>query len=136
MLGIPPTEFMLYYAGGLVLLVIVLFWRRPRRGMRLRFGSGRRATDYKNMVLKGRLPPDIAPPRMNNGERMVNVIFNFNGESWDAYEVFGLPAGSGLATVDVAYRETLERVEESSRPFIHAAYKAIQENLGNRRASG
>ena len=135
MLGIPPTEFLLYYAGGLFVLILVLFWRRPRGGMRLRFGTGRRSTDYKNMMLRGRLSPDMVPPRMRDGERNINVIFNFNGESWDAYEVFGLPAGSGLSTVEVAYHECLERVDESSRPFLHAAFKAIQESLSGRRIS-
>lgn len=173
---IPPLEFMLYYAGGFLLFVLVLFWRRPRRGMRLRMGAGRRSTDYRGQALKGRLGPDVMPARDGRGsgggsggfsgvgsgaashgggygtgggagggggfgsggggERSVNVIFNFNGESWDAFEVFGLPAGSGMATVEAAYKEALERADDRSRAFLDAAFKAIRESQPERRASG
>jgi len=128
---------MLYYAGGLLLLILVLFWRRPRKGMRLRLGQGRRSTDYRTQALKGRLGPDVMPPRMNvnaqGGERSINVIFNFNGESWDAFEVFGLPAGSGMATVEAAFKEAMGRADETSRVFLQAAFKAIEENSRERR---
>jgi hypothetical protein len=126
---------LLYYAGGFLLLIAVLFFRRPRRGMRLRLGGGRRSTDYKAQSLRGKISPDKAMPRVSD-ERTINVIFNFNGESWDAYEVFGLPAGSGMAVVETAYRESLARVEESSRAFLHAAYKAIADDQSGNRRSG
>ncbi len=126
----------MYYAAGLITLVLVLFWRRPRKGMRLKF-SGRK-TNYKKMELEGKMPLDFAPPRdvapsSAPGEaRSLNVVFNYNGHSWDAYEVLGLPAGSGLPVVEAAYRESLERVDESSRGFMEAAFKAI---VANRRSA-
>ncbi len=61
-----------------------------------------------------------------SGERSINVVFNYNGHSWDAYEVLGVPAGSSFAVVEAAYREGMARVESSSKPFIEAAFKAIQ----------
>lgn len=134
-MGIPPTEFWLYYAGGFALLIGVLFFRRPRRGMRLRMG-GRRSTDYKGQTLRGKISPDMAMPRGGGDERTINVIFSFNGETWDAYEVFGLPAGSGMPVVEAAYRESLERVEESSRAFLHAAFRAIEVSQSGSRKSG
>lgn len=128
---------MLYYAGGFAMVVLLLFWRRPRRGMRLRMGHGRRSTDYRSQALKGRLDPDITPGQTTGrGERSINVIFNFNGESWDAFEVFGLPAGSSLTTVEAAFQEALERTDENSRAFLKAAFKAIQDSHSDRRASG
>lgn len=138
-MGIQPTEFLMYYAAGLITLVLVLFWRRPRKGMRLKL-SGRK-TNYKKMELDGRMPLDFAQPRdvasaastMAVGEaRSLNVVFNYNGHSWDAYEVLGLPAGSSLPVVEAAYRESLERVEDSSRAFMEAAFKAI---VANRRSA-
>lgn len=65
--------------------------------------------------------PDIA-----GGSRDLNVIFNFNGHSWDAYEVLGLPAGSSPDQVETAYRMALEKVDESSKEFIHTAFRAIK----------
>lgn len=133
-MSIPPTEFWFYYAGGFLLLIALLFLRRPRRGMRLRLGGGRTATNYKAQALRGKISPDMAPPR-TDGERSINVIFTFNGETWDAYEVFGIPAGSSLAVVEAAYKESLERVEEVSRPFLHAAFKAISDSVSASRKS-
>ncbi len=54
------------------------------------------------------------------------MIFNFNGESWDAYEVLGLPAGSSLESVERAFEESLQRVDNGARPFMEAAYFAIK----------
>lgn len=133
---IPPTEFLIYYAGGFLLLIGVLFFRRPRRGMRLRLGGGRGSTNYKAQSLRGKITPDMAQPRMSSdGERSINVIFAFNGETWDAYEVFGIPAGSSMEVVEAAYRESLEQVEETSRPFLHAAFKAITDSVSTGRKS-
>ena len=132
-MGIPPIEFLMYYAGGLLLLILLLFWRRPSKGMRLKL-TGRK-TNYKKMELEGKMPLDFATPRgvsptspSDGDARSLNVVFNYNGHSWDAYEVLGLPAGSGMPVVEAAYRESLERVDESSRGFMEAAYKAIAAN--------
>jgi hypothetical protein len=58
-------------------------------------------------------------------ERTLNVIFQFNGHSWDAYEVLGLPAGSNYDSVRAAYEEALNTVDPTSRPFVEAAFRAI-----------
>jgi hypothetical protein len=128
-MGIQPTEFLMYYAAGLITLVLVLFWRRPRKGMRLRL-SGRKT---KKMPLGFAPARNITPASSSSNEpRSLNVVFNYNGHSWDAYEVLGLPAGSGLPVVEAAYKESLERVDDSSRGFMEAAFKAI---VANRRSA-
>lgn len=75
----------------------------------------------------------VAPPPP--GERSLNVVFNYNGETWDAYEVLGLPAGSGIDSVDYALKEMIERVDISSKPFIEAAARAIRNHHAGRRVS-
>lgn len=60
----------------------------------------------------------------------LNVIFNYNGHSWDAFEVLGIPAGSSRDRVENAFREACGRVEADSRPFLEAAYHAIRTHKG------
>jgi hypothetical protein len=80
--------------------------------MRLRLGGRRQASESS---LTGR-----------PGSRELNVIFNYNGHSWDAFEVLGIPAGSSPDRVENAYTDACTRVEQESRPFLEAAYRAIK----------
>ncbi len=113
-------------------MLLLLFWRRPRKGMRLRLKSSGSRAYYKDLGLQGKLTPDMVLQRSGasgssvSGERSINVVFNYNGHSWDAYEVLGVPAGSSFAVVEVAYREGMERVTGTSRGILEAAFKAIQ----------
>lgn len=86
------------------------------------------------LKLDGRRALDSAPdkpgarPTLDERvvERSLNVVFNYNGHSWDAYEVLGLPAGSGRDRVREALAANLAKVDLSSRGFIEAAYRAIE----------
>lgn len=129
---IEPNEFWLYYAGGTLFVILLLFWRRPRRGMRLRLKSGGSRSYYKELGLNGRISPEMVLHKSGaggasvSGERSINVVFNYNGHSWDAYEVLGVPAGSSFEAVEAAYREGLSRVEKSSHGILEAAFTAIK----------
>lgn len=108
-----PRDFLLYYGSFLLaLLLMAFFYRRPRKGMRLRLNSG--SNQRRRLTL-------VRPTR----ERSLNVMFNYNGHSWDAYEVLGLPAGSTIENVESSYKANLSRIDQASRPFIEAAYQAI-----------
>ena len=127
-----PKDFLICYAAIVAVAVIWVLRRKPRRGMLLRLrarGSPKAAggRDYSSLAaeLRGSLPPEnVSAP--NPAERPLNVVFNYNGHSWDAYEVLGLPAGSSPERLDQAYEESLQRVDQASRPFMEAAYEAIQ----------
>lgn len=129
---IEPNVFWLYYAGGTVFVLLLLFWRRPRKGMRLRLKSSGSRTYYKDLGLQGKVTPDMVLRRSGaagasvSGERSINVVFNYNGHSWDAYEVLGIPAGSSFEVVEAAYREGMSQVGGTSKGILEAAYKAIQ----------
>jgi hypothetical protein len=120
---------MLYWAITIVVALILIF-RRPRsRGVRLRLLGGARAsralttTDDDETPSPAQIRQEAPPP----AERRLNVVFQFNGESWDAYEVLGLPAGSNYESVKAAYLESLDSVDQSSRPFVEAAFRAISD---------
>lgn len=63
--------------------------------------------------------------------KSLNVIFNYNGHSWDAYEVLGVPAGASMPTVTAAYQTALRRcAEKESIEFLETAYRAILSKCG------
>ncbi|MGZ3769811.1 MAG: hypothetical protein ACXVCP_09295 [Bdellovibrio sp.] len=65
------------------------------------------------------------PDLVNVKPKNLNVMFNYNGHSWDAYEVLGVPAGSSIKTVTEAYQKAVVKNSKSSLDFLETAYKAI-----------
>lgn len=59
-------------------------------------------------------------------EKNLNVLFNYNGHTWDAYEVLGLPAGASLDQVRVAYEKECSKVSPDSREFLTTAFRSIE----------
>ncbi|OFZ12115.1 MAG: hypothetical protein A2Z20_07255 [Bdellovibrionales bacterium RBG_16_40_8] len=114
----------LYFNGLVVLLLIVYFIWRPKRApsrLKLRETQPRDKLqplpDFKN-----------APEAANRHERRLNVIFQFNGHDFDAYEVLGIAAGSSLEQVEKTYTEVITSCEEDSHEFFRMAYEAIRKN--------
>jgi hypothetical protein len=138
-----PKKFILYYALFTVLALLLFLRRRPRRGMRLRFrggvfgrGGSMGPGAEPGPGLSGRAgAPDLFSHIEPRGERPLNVMFNYNGHSWDAYEVLGLPAGSSPESVEAAFRESLVRVDATSKAFMEAAFQAIQSQWRTYRAA-
>ncbi len=114
-----------------------LFWYLVSRG-----GSPR--PTQLNMKAKDSAPPRVnpLPPQKDLAEvrsrsvgaastqaevspKSLNVIFNYNGHSWDAYEVLGVPAGANIRIVTEAYQTAVRRCEKESVEFLETAYKAI-----------
>ncbi|GIL16289.1 MAG: hypothetical protein BroJett040_00400 [Oligoflexia bacterium] len=64
---------------------------------------------------------------MSQGLQMknLNVLFMYNGHSWDAYEVLGIPAGSGRSEIDRAYAQMIQKVGPDSKNFIETAYRSL-----------
>lgn len=59
-------------------------------------------------------------------EKSLNVLFNWNGHSWDAFEVLGVPAGSSGEAVQAAYQKAVAGCDVESAKFFRAALEAIQ----------
>jgi len=58
-------------------------------------------------------------------ERQLTCVFQFNGHDFEAYEVFGLPAGTSLDTVDETYQEVIKSQPSDTHPFYQKAYEAL-----------
>ncbi len=57
--------------------------------------------------------------------KSLNVIFMYNGHTWDAYEVFGVPAGSRPEVIKSAFELALKNSDPESHEFLKTAYRAI-----------
>lgn len=64
-------------------------------------------------------------PEASSEAKILNVMFNYNGHSWDAYEVLGVPAGASLRMVTEAYQVGIQRSAKESLEFLETAYSAI-----------
>lgn len=128
-----PQDLYFAYAGILIAALFFFFvlGRSSTKGMRLRLRGGGRK---KSEMLPGASKPSVVVPPQNEAipfmrekpaERPVNVVFNYNGHSWDAYEVLGLPAGASLERVEDAFKQGCAVVDKESQDFIEAAYRAI-----------
>ena len=73
----------------------------------------------------GRAPRGDSHDDSRREEVSLNVLFNWNGHTWDAYEVLGLPAGSSREKGAAAYQSARSKAEPESLPFLQAAYEAI-----------
>lgn len=132
---VQPSQFWLYYAVATVVALLIFVRSRPRNGMRLRLKtraqkkaeleSGQGPTTIQTQLPGNNPPLDELTVVRAQAARPLNVHFNYNGHSWDAYEVLGLPAGSSLEKVEAAFKESIARVDVGSKPFMEAAYKAI-----------
>jgi|FLYM01.1.fsa_nt_gi hypothetical protein len=105
-----------------VLLVVGLLYlaRRPNRtgGLRLSF-KGRGGPEKGSVVeFKGNLR-----------SRELQVFFNYNGHTFEAYEVLGLPAGASMKMVQQNFNQQKILADSESRPFLEAAYNALNSSL-------
>lgn len=81
--------------------------------------------EEKEIVIKKENAPLQHPDVPRRRPKMVNVMFNYNGHSWDAYEVLGVPAGANMTLVAQAYQDAVARSDKNSVEFLETAYQAI-----------
>lgn len=131
---------MYLYGAIIVLLIFYLLRRGGGRGVRLKMKAGHRfktSSTSENSISHFRDGEKVSPAGQGGAKsplegswsvesRSLNVFFNYNGHTWDAYEVLGLPAGSSMDKVFAAYKKALESVTPESKHFIETAYQAIQ----------
>ncbi len=60
-----------------------------------------------------------------DGARSLNVVFQFEGNWYDAFEILDIPAGTSLAQARERFNELLKSVSTSRHELIKEAIKAI-----------
>jgi hypothetical protein len=59
------------------------------------------------------------------GARSLNVVFQHNGEWYDAYEVLELPAGATAAMVKSQFESLLKSADSEKSKLLQGAYEAL-----------
>lgn len=127
------SQVFLWVNLGVAVLLVLLFvlgrksFQNPSK-LNLRKGT----PGYKRPVVVPRADgkPDVHFQKATDlhvGEKSLNVMFMFNGHSFDAFEVLGLPAGARDEMVEKAYEKAVkERTHE--KDFLDAARIAIRQD--------
>ena len=53
-------------------------------------------------------------------------MFVFNGHTFDAYEILGIPAGSSLASAKKVFEAQITTLDPQQKEFLEAAFAAIK----------
>lgn len=116
-----------------VILMLLYFWGARDGSLkpsRLKFSkSNDGATNKNKSSQRNTITKDLSiDSDQTNGERVLNVIFNYNGHSWDAYEVLGIPAGMDVDGARQAYERIISQCDKSSQSFYETAFLAIKQS--------
>lgn len=71
-------------------------------------------------------PEALEAQSLSPQEKSLNVLFNYNGHTWDAFEILGIPAGSSLKVAEEAHRKAHAKSSPEARDFIDSAFQAIR----------
>lgn len=116
--------------GAIVTLLVIYFLflkNSPSRPTKLNLKTGAKASPKKQVETQ--VASNVEKPSVVDAAVPLNVIFNFNGHSFDAYEALGVPAGSSLQQIERAYSKCVSEYSQDSLEFYKAAHKAIRQQL-------
>lgn len=132
-------DYLLVY-GIIVTVGIISFLRHRKKSdqpskldLKRRAGRGYKPVHLPSLYKVGDRSKMFEDEESVPGIKNLNVVFNYNGYSWDAYEALGVPAGSDQRAVEQAYLQMSESLDAESRPFIDQAYHAIRIRNGWRK---
>lgn len=130
-MGLSPQEFILWNGLLVGAIVISFVWIRRSRGPRLYLSSKKQASTPRDRIVYQ--PRKTGPYRQAEPEsptirreRGLNLMFNYNGHSWDAYEVLGIPAGSSYVAAQEAFKKVRLTLDADSEKFMEAALESIR----------
>lgn len=101
-----------------------ILWILSRRGSSPKPTVLNMRVDMKSQKQKSNMT--LVPDSADVQAKVLNVIFMWNGHGWDAYEVFGLPAGSSVHEARRRFQELTSHADDGHRQFLAAALNAIE----------
>lgn len=90
------------------------------------FQSSKRKQLPTKLNMRAQVPNSTDASTSEGDFRSLNIIFNYNGHSFDAYQTLGVPAGSSWNEVKQAFEQTIEQNDPASKEFYLAAFNAIK----------
>ncbi len=74
----------------------------------------------------------LPPKKPTAPERNLNCLFQYNGHTWDAHEVLGVPAGAPSDSIQAGFDSAIRNSkDEQSKEFIKAAFEALKQHGQN-----
>ena len=127
----PPEQLVLIMGVVAVVVSAFMYTGNSRRvkPSRLNLGSGGgsgRSVSPRQDSEASVYDEDKIEPDRSGRAKMLNVVFNYNQHTFDAYEILGLPAGASFQMVEKAYLDMKANTNDSRLPLIEAAYHAIR----------
>ncbi len=116
--------------GLIVILLIasILFLRRGNTES-TRLNLRRTSDSTPQTTMKARSVDDIDNMDGADSARSLNVVFQHEGNWYDAFEVLELPAGTSLEDARTRFNELLKSVEPARIHIIKEAIKAIASHV-------
>jgi hypothetical protein len=119
---------------GLFLILIFLFGKRgvvapSLLNLRKRSSGSPHASTIVTRSVETQAESTVRAAGGGSAVKDLNAIFMYNGHSFDAYEVLGLPAGSSVEMAQMHLQKALQK-NGSDRLFLEAAFNAIRSLRG------
>lgn len=95
----------------------------------LYFLGGKSTSKPSKLNLSGKKKLDSSFPENPENMRSLTIYFQYNGETKEAYNILGLPAGASLEMAEEAYQNIIEektQVDDLCLNAIEAVRKAYQ----------
>ena len=70
---------------------------------------------------------DVSPS--GKSIKQLNVIFQYNGHDFDAFEALGLPAGSNFERVQEAFQKAKNEADPEAHAFLEQAFDSIRRSM-------
>lgn len=136
-----PQDFLYYQIGVAIFLVVILITARKKLPPPSKLDLSKEKVPGQDPLTQWKLRTQnshqskkpsfdlTAQPNTRKAPKSLNVMFNYNGHSWDAYEVLGLPAGSSFEEVQAAYIKLVGTSKPETVDFLTTAMNCIRKNL-------
>lgn len=125
--------FLLLNAVVVIYLVLRIIFNRRAGPTSLKFDDSKKKypmTDADQAAFEATGSPSDFRGYEKTGERSLNCWFQFNGHTWDAFEVLGVPAGSSREACERAMIDLRRRQDPTtSDDFLDAAWAALEDRF-------
>lgn len=117
-----------------VIFIVSFLWGRKGKSpsqlkLRSALGQGGKTKMPATKSSQSAKPHFQSPPQQDSPDQFsksLNVMFVYNGHTFDAYEILGIPAGSSVSSAKQAFDTQTAKADGEQKNFLGAAFAAIK----------